>query len=802
MFRRFALAVCLLVVWGVCSSAVAAPEEAIKASREKAIEFLKSKQIKDGSWEFKGHEVGITALCTIALIENGVPLNDPVIQKGYDYVRENSLQLKSTYDISLSVVLLSRVGDRRDRPRIKALAARLIAGQLQSGGWTYTCPLADPDVITDRTKLPAQKEGFGDNSCTQFAVLGLWVASRTGIDIDRTLVQVSKRFTLTQLKDGGWHYNLPPDEEEGAVAAADGDKKKEGEKKEVKKPAAAAAPPVPGAAPANAGLAPGNAPGNAPGEGDKAKPKAVSSGPMTGAGLFCLAVAQAAELREYKKNQGKNEEDNGQAPTASLLENPVFSRGLKRTGDFAKGIGGGGNRYFLWSVERIGVLLGLDKLGDTDWYTLGADGLIKQQKEDGSWSSAWTETDPDGLSDTALAILFLRKANLGSDISRLLEGEKEQKFHIVGRTPEARFETLDAALAQIKAGETIRIDSDGPYKVGHLELTKDVTIQSGFGYSTVFKFEVGKNRLGIKLKPETDANARDMITVKGAKVTLEGIKLHMDAPTLKQAVPWRAIAFQGGELRLLNCQVSEATKQGMAAVAMEAEGTVVVRNSVFVGGRAGVEVSAAGKQRVILDNSVIFSNAGVVVQNDAKTKKPADVVLTLNHSAIQAKDAFRAPKLTGKVDVEARLCVFQVESVGLSFLNGATTKDRKWTGDLNIFDVKMWVGGDGKTSVASIKDVPTWSKFWGGADAKSSKRIAPFVGVRTLGSFSHEVFAQDWTLELPGDAEADLVRNLVGVNSFMAGPGIAYDQYRETISYTAWRKGQLEIDTGNDVAAK
>jgi hypothetical protein len=794
--RALIASLCLVLAF-TAVPARAATEEAVKASREKGIEFLKEKQVKAGNWEFKGHEVGITALCTIALIENGVPLNDPIVQKGYEYVRENSLPLKDTYDISLAVVLLSRIGDRRDRPRIKALAARLIAGQLQSGGWTYTCPLADPDVITDRSKLPPQKEGFGDNSCTQFAVLGLWVASRTGIDIDRTLIQVAKRFSLTQLKDGGWHYNLPPDEEEGTEGEKkDGDKKKEAKAAPAPKAPAAKAPPGEGLAP---GVAP-KAPGAAPGVGEKTAPKAVSSGPMTGAGLFCLAVAQAAELREYKKNQGKKDAESTDVPTASLLENPIFSRGLKRTGDFAAGIGGGGNRYFMWSVERIGVLLGLDKLGETDWYTVGADGLIAQQQETGGWTSAWTEADPEGLSDTAFAILFLRKANLGSDISRLLEGEKDQKFQIVGRTPEARFESLEDALAQVKAGETIRIDSDGPFKLGHLELTKDITIQSGFGYSTVFKFEIGKNRLGIKLKPETDPNARDMITVKGAKVTLEGIKLQMDAPPLKQPVPWRAIAFQGGTLRLLNCQISEAAKQGMTGVAVEGEGTVVLRNSVIIGGRSGVEVTAAGKQTVVLDNSVIFSNLGVVVQNDAKTKKPADVTLTVTHSAIQAKEAFRAAKLTGKVAIDSQLSVFQAEAMGLAFLSNATAKDRTWKGDLNIFDVKQWLGSDGKTAVPAVKDLATWGTFWGGADKKSSKRIAPFVGVRAIGSFSHEVFAQDWTLELPGDAEVDLVKNLVGVNSFMAGPGIAYDQYRETISYTAWRKGELGL--GSDVAAK
>ncbi len=49
---------------------------------------------------------------------------------------------------------------------------------------------------------------------------------------------------------------------------------------------------------------------------------------MTGAGLFCLAVAQAAQLREFKKAQEKGtaKPQDDAPPTESLLANPVFAR--------------------------------------------------------------------------------------------------------------------------------------------------------------------------------------------------------------------------------------------------------------------------------------------------------------------------------------------------------------------------------------------------------------------------------------------------------------------------------------------
>src|SRR5438309_10693566 len=80
-------------------------DEQVAAARAKGVKFLKQQQKSDGSWSFTGHDVGITALCTIALIENGVPLNDPALQKGFEYVKKNSDNLTNTYDLSLVIVL-------------------------------------------------------------------------------------------------------------------------------------------------------------------------------------------------------------------------------------------------------------------------------------------------------------------------------------------------------------------------------------------------------------------------------------------------------------------------------------------------------------------------------------------------------------------------------------------------------------------------------------------------------------------------------------------------------------------------
>ncbi len=736
MFRPSCItAVCVCLLVGFASSAVAQTDAEITAARERGVKFMKQAQKPDGHWEYPSHDVGITALCTVALIENGVPLEDEVVQKGLEFIKQekNFRDLGNTYDLSLAVLALSRVGDRRDKPRIKELAARLIAGQMESGGWHYTCPhkIDVEKVLRDPNGAGKLKEGFGDNSCTQFAVLGLWVASRSGVNIDKTLERVAKRFSTTQKEDGGWAYG-----EEGGSGPA-----------------------------------------------------------MTGAGLFCLAVAEAHRIREAQKGDGKAED--GAKTGSSLMQNSIFARGFDRTGKFVPGIAGGTQRYFMWSIERVGVLLGLEKIGNVEWYKVGSQGLIKEQKDTGGWGGTGPggEGDKDGLSDTSFALLFLRKANLGSDISRLLEGESEQKFEIVGREKgKDKFNSLPDAVAAAKKGETIRINGEGPFNVGALEVKQDLTIQGGFGYAPILKFALGVDRLGIRLKPETQVMARSMFNVTAGKLTLEGLRIQMDPPasTAKPPIAWGGVMVNGtGSLRMTNCSFSESNKMGSAAVVWQTGGQLAIRNCLLSGGRAAVDITAAGPQELIVDNSVIFSNCAVKIQNDAKTKKPAEIKMNLRRSTIQVKDMIESPKVTGSILTDCALCVIQAEWVGANYLTTATDKKtRGWSGSLNLYDVKNFVGAAGKT--VGLADIDAWKKFWN-SDKSSAKRLAPFVGTQKVGGYNHELNTQSWVVELPPDADAALQRAPLGVNSFLSGSGVPFDQYRETFNYTDWSKGELGL---------
>jgi hypothetical protein len=650
-------------------------------------------------------------------LENGAPIYDPAVEKGYRFVRRQAATVKDTYDLALAILLLSRIGDRQDKALIRGMGARLLAGQNYSGGWTYSCPAADQSILADVRKIE-KKEGYGDNSCTQFAVLGLWVASRYGVPIEDAMASVARRFVEGQNSDGGWGYN---DTSQGVSSRES----------------------------------------------------------MTCAGLFCLAVARATRIRQLQREEKGSSGKRGEKET--LLNDPVFSKGYALVGNYAKNIHPGWPRYSVWSVERLGVLLGVDKIGDADWFQLGASGLLKSQQPNGSWPDG-----KNGLSDTSFALLFLRKANLGSDISRLLAGQPERVFQIVNRDDGPRFETLQDALQASRPGDVIRIDGNGPFKLSHDVISHDLTIQAGFGYDPVFEFQIGISPEGLRYKPDQDPRAQHMLKISGGDVRLEGLRLQMDPPVSSNPVPWKTVYVTGGHLRMLNCSISEGNRRGSKGVVLAAPGDHTIRNSMIVGGAAAVEIVAAGEHRLTVENSILFSNIGVNIVNDPNAKEVADVKLFLTQSTINGPEAFSAPDLRGTIHIDSALCVYKCDTMGLKFLSVPNRNtDRSWQGLHNVYNVTNWVGAQGKK--APVTDVKSWSKFWNGADKDNSRLTITFAVPHRNGGYSHGLSPQDWDLSEKSELALAAVR--YGVHAATIGAGEGFSRYREDFQYGEWKKG-------------
>jgi hypothetical protein len=505
--------------------ALTAEEQKINAAIERGVKYLKTNQLNSGRWDNGPHPVGYAALPGLTLLECGVPAKHPSVQLAAKFVRLNATKLDATYELALAILFLDRLGEPKDKALIQTLAARLIAGQNTTGGWTYRCqllspsdhkhllaflrrhekqpfveplaagdanaamplakapadkmpnPLASgpgaplkalvpapptgdfgsplqhskdlqtgnplqkppqdpaPDLLqpldqggpipatqpnladkekqtNDQTKpankpktqvkkaaaapkapkvdpLPAHLKSLtvvhmndgtvnpfllmgrvnprgmlrgisGDNSNTQFAMLALWVARRHGVPMERTLSLVDHRFQSSQNEDGGWGYQY-----DGFLA--------------------------------------------------KTKPS------MTCVGLLGLAIGHGFAQEIAAANKNKRDGNNPKQPE----QDAAIQRGLKMLGQFVdhptgKRVGRGPvDLYFLWSVERVGVLYNLKTIGNKDWYGWATEVLLANQNANGSW---WTRGYHQSTTtiDTCLALLILKRTNLVQDLTENL----------------------------------------------------------------------------------------------------------------------------------------------------------------------------------------------------------------------------------------------------------------------------------------------------------------------------------------------------------------------------------------------
>ncbi len=133
----------------VARSAVAGvDQDKIDRAIAQGVQYLRERQEQNtGSWGNTGHKIGHAALGGLTLLECKVAPDDPSVQRAAAFVRSQAVRLNHTYELSLAVLFLDRLGDPRDRGLIQGMALRLLAGQTDTGGWSYTCPLLTPQEM-------------------------------------------------------------------------------------------------------------------------------------------------------------------------------------------------------------------------------------------------------------------------------------------------------------------------------------------------------------------------------------------------------------------------------------------------------------------------------------------------------------------------------------------------------------------------------------------------------------------------------------------------------------------------------
>jgi hypothetical protein len=315
----------------------------------RGVAYLKSQRGPNGAWR---GEVGQSALATLALITAGELPDSPEIDLSLEYLLQaDNGGHHETYTIGLKTMALSS-NPRKYARAIDAYAGRLRSSQIRSnqrlvsGGWTYT-------------QMPPGA-GQGDNSNSQYAVLGLHAASEAGIRIDRTTWALARRYWEgAQCRDGGWAYR--------------------------------------------AGVPFGG------------------TGSMTCAGVSSLIITGLKHTESLERLNGDRIEHCGERTYDPNLQAGLDWLALHF--DVRNNINAGTQwkYYYLYGLERVGRLSGLRFFGRHDWYREGAEELVAQQDPvAGYWRGMGQESDP--VLATSFALLFLAKGRSPVLINKLRHG--------------------------------------------------------------------------------------------------------------------------------------------------------------------------------------------------------------------------------------------------------------------------------------------------------------------------------------------------------------------------------------------
>jgi hypothetical protein len=196
-----------LVVGFISGPAHAQDQAAVNAAIDRGVAALKKLQQPDGTWLCQigppwERDIGCTALVGMALLDSGVPANDPAIAQALKVITREAPTLTQTYPIATTILFLRRYGDMVGNwelfgDLIKSLGMKLLREQSSDGGWSHG----------GKANAPSS-----DNSNTQFVILGLWMARNHGVRVVSALASAELRFYRTQDAGGGWSYgngNVP-----------------------------------------------------------------------------------------------------------------------------------------------------------------------------------------------------------------------------------------------------------------------------------------------------------------------------------------------------------------------------------------------------------------------------------------------------------------------------------------------------------------------------------------------------------------------------------------------------------------
>ena len=144
-----------------------ATQKEVNAAIDKGVNYLLSRQLIDGSWDFHQGQYrnGTTALVVYTLAKSGVSPRHPAILEALAFLAESPTV--KTYSAGCHLMALDALSDPDYLPWMEEILGDLLSWQDRHGVWAY--PENEPDL-----------------SCTQFAALGLRAAAHAGLEVPDT----------------------------------------------------------------------------------------------------------------------------------------------------------------------------------------------------------------------------------------------------------------------------------------------------------------------------------------------------------------------------------------------------------------------------------------------------------------------------------------------------------------------------------------------------------------------------------------------------------------------------------------
>jgi hypothetical protein len=321
-------------------------------------------------------------LILLTLLHSGYYTGDePALQPIVSFCLER--EIGSTYTASIGAMAFQKLDPRKYQARMAEYAQFLCDNQCENGQWDYGAPVPKMDTVPTAGKKPKPAEDVasgggvagstpppapkkavgktdalpkipvrkrkpgppnGDNSNSQYAALGLRACLDAGIDVDPKVLVQARKWWMQSQNSDGGWGY--------------------------------------------------NGNGTQGGEENPTGVSNTSYGSMTVGAVGAMCIYDYFLGTSYKNDPVVNKGLEWMVKFYDVQKNP------KKTA-FAY-------LYYLYGMERVGMLYGTEKLGNYEWYPDGANHLLAIEKPGGGWHAGDT-TPREPHVDTCFAILFLRR---------------------------------------------------------------------------------------------------------------------------------------------------------------------------------------------------------------------------------------------------------------------------------------------------------------------------------------------------------------------------------------------------------